>query len=127
MFEANAVVSDGGRYRERDGRVVLAGGSVTVMEEDDMVIATIPIDRISGVSYSTARHPLWNSPTGPAEILKVEGGAFGIRRSGRNWLAFRTAEAAHVVRVSDDTIRGVIAALEERIGRPVEYVAEKKD
>jgi hypothetical protein len=106
---------------------MMAGANIIVMEKDDTVIAALRIDRITGVSYSTARNPLWNSPTGPAELLRVEGGAFGIRRGGRNWLAFHTTDSVQVVRVSDEDIRNVIAALEARIGRPVERVAEKKD
>jgi len=127
MFDADAVVSDGDRHRERDGRLVMADGNISVMEKNDTVIATFPIDRITGVSYSTARHPLWNSPTGPAEVLRVEGGAFGIRRGGRNWLAFHTTDSVHVVRVSDEDVRSVIAALEARMGQPVRRVAERKD
>jgi len=127
MFDADAVVADGDRHRERDGRLVMADGNITVIEKNDTVLATFPINRITGVSYSTARHPLWNSPTGPAEVMRVEGGAFGIRRGARNWLVFHTTDSVHVVRVSDEDIRNVIAALQDRIGRPVRRVAEKKD
>jgi serine/threonine-protein kinase len=127
MFDADAVVADGDRHRERDGRLVMADGKITVVEKNDTVIATFPIDRITGVSYSTARHPLWNSPTGPAEVLRVEGGAFGIRRGARNWLVFHTTDSVHVVRVSDEDIRNVIDALQARIGQPVRRVTEKKD
>jgi serine/threonine-protein kinase len=127
MFDADAVVRDGDRHRERDGRLVMADGNISVMEKNDTVVAIFPIDRITGVSYSTARHPLWNSPTGPAEVLRVEGGTFGIRRGGRNWLAFHTTDSVYVVRVSDENIGSVIAALEARTGQPVRRVAEKKD
>ena len=126
MFDADAVVADGDRHRERDGRLVMADGNITVVEGTNTAIATFPIDRITGVSYSTARHPLWNSPTGPAEVLRVEGGTFGIRRGARNWLVFHTTDSVHVVRVSDEDIRSVIAALQARIGQPVRRVAEKR-
>jgi len=33
----------------------------------------------------------------------------------------------HVVRVSDEDVRSVIAALEARMGQPVRRVAERKD
>jgi hypothetical protein len=90
------------------------------------VIAAISFDGLAGISYSTARHPHWTSPSGPAELLKVEGGAFGIRRR-RNWVALRTREAVQVIRVDDDDIRRVIAALEARSGQRVDRVAEEKD
>jgi serine/threonine-protein kinase len=127
MFDADAVVRDGDRHRERDGKLVMANGNISVMEKNDTVVAIFPIDGITGVSYSTARHPLWNSPTGPAEVLRVEGGTFGIRRGGRNWLAFHTTDSVYVLRVSDENINSVIAALEARMGQPVRRVAEKKD
>ena len=127
MFDADAIVADGDRHRQREGRVMMAGANIIVMEKNDTVIAALRIDRITSVSYSTARQPLWNSPTGPAELLRVEGSTFGIRRGGRNWLAFHTTDSVHVIRVSDDDIQSIIAALEARIGRPVVRVAEKKD
>jgi hypothetical protein len=127
VFDAEAVIADGDKNREREGRIVLAEGLSTVTEKNDRVIGTLSLDRIENISYSTARHPLWNSPAGPAELLKVEGGAFGIRRAGRNWLAFRTTDAVQVIRVRDEDAHNVIVALEARTGRPVERVTEKKD
>jgi hypothetical protein len=67
------------------------------------------------------------SPNGPSELLKVEGGVFGIRQSGRNWIALQTKEAIQVIRVKDEDIRRFITGLEERAGRAVVHVAERKD
>ena len=120
-------IADGDEHRERDGRMMLADGKVTVTDTNGSLIATFPFDRIESISYSTARHPLWNSPAGPAELLRVDGGAFGIRRADRNWVAFRTSDLVQVIRVRDEDVRNVVAALEARTGRAVVRVAEKRD
>ena len=127
VFDAEAVVADGGKFLERDARVVLADGKISVMEKDNNVIAAFAFDGLAGISYSTARHPQWTSPSGPAELFKVEGGAFGIFRGGRNWVVLRTTEAVQVIRVRDNDVERVIAALEARTGRPVDRVARQKD
>jgi serine/threonine-protein kinase len=127
VFEAEAAVLDADKFREREAKVVLADGKISVLHRDNKLIAALAFDSLAGISYSTARHPQWTSPSGPAELLKVEGGAFGIRRSGRNWIALRTSNAVQVIRVRDDDIRNVIAALEARTGRRVDRVAEQKD
>lgn len=127
MFDGDAVVADGGRHRERDARIVVGDGKVTIMERNDTVITSLPVDSITSLNYSTARQPLWLSPDGPAEVLKVEGGAFGIRRGGRNWIALRTTDGVHVIRVRDQDIRSVIGALQTHTGRPVVRVVEKRN
>jgi hypothetical protein len=126
-FDVEAVVADGARFREREARVVLANGTITVAQRNDQVIAGFPLNAVESISYSTARHPLWMSPNGPSELFKVEGGVFGIRQSGRNWIALQTKEAIQVIRVKDEDIGRVITALEERVGRAVVRVAERKD
>jgi serine/threonine protein kinase len=126
VFDADAVVADRGKFRERDARVTLADGKISIAEKDT-VIAALAFDALSGISYSTSRHPQWTSPNGPADLLQVEGGAFGIRRSGRNWIALRTRDAVQIIRVKDDDISRVLAALEARTGRTVDRVAEQKD
>lgn len=126
-FEADAVVADRDRHRERDARVTLADGKITITERNNRAIATLAFDAITGISYSTSRHPQWNSPAGPSDVLKVEGGAFGIRRAGRNWLALRAGDTLQVIRVRDADVRRVIEALETRTGRAVDRVPEEKD
>jgi serine/threonine-protein kinase len=126
-FEAEAVVADRDKFRERDARVVLSNGTINILEKNNTPIAAVPFETLAGISYSTARHPQWTSPNGPAELLQVEGGAFGIRRSGRNWIALRTRDAVQIIRIKDDDLQRVIAALEARAGRSVDRVAEPKD
>jgi hypothetical protein len=127
VFDGNAVVADGNRFRERNARIMFDDGTLTIVEQDGTILASHAFDTITGISYSTTRHPLWNSPDGPAELLEVEGGAFGIRRGGRNWVAFATTGGPQVIRVKDEDIRGVISAIQAHTGRPVVRVLEKRD
>jgi len=127
VFDAKAVVVEGGKNRERDAKALLSDGKITVTEKNDSVIAAIPYGTIVGLTHSNSKQPLWNSPGGPAELVKVEGGAFGFFKGGRNWLAVRTKDTSLVLRVSDEEVRRVIAALEERTRQKVERVVESKD
>jgi serine/threonine-protein kinase len=127
LFDAKAVVADGDKNRERDAKAVIADGHITVTEKNDKVIASIPVDTIVGITYSNSRQPRWNSPAGPADVLKVEGGAFGFLKGGRNWIALRTKDTSLVLRVDDADTRRTITALEERTGHTVDRVVEKKD
>lgn len=125
VFTAKAVVVDGGKNREHDAVAELADGKVTVTETNKRVIAAIPYSAIVGMSQSNSKQPLWNSPKGPAEMMKVEAGAFGFRKGGRNWLAVRTKDTSLVLRVGDENVRRIIEALESRTRQKVARVAEK--
>jgi len=130
-FAAKAVVVDGGRYRERDAVVQLAEGSVTVKERDDRqkAIYQFPIASVSELIYSNSRQPLTATPTGPVEVMRVEGGAFGFLKGGgaRNWLSMRTNDSLLVLRLEDDDAVTVMEALESRTGVTPERLVEGKD
>jgi hypothetical protein len=126
-FGARAVVRDRGTFREREANIVLSDGKINIVDKSNTVIALLTFDALAGISYSTSRHPQWTSPNGPVDLLQVDGGAFGIRRSGRNWIALRGNDTVQIIRVKDDDVRRVLAALEARAGRLVDRVAEKKE
>jgi serine/threonine-protein kinase len=130
QFEAKAVVVDGDRRRERDAVVVLADGAVTVKERDraEKAIYVVPLDTVVGLTYSNSRQPLWSSPDGPAEAMRVEGGAFGfLKGGGRNWFGLRTKDSLLVVRVEDAAVGPVTAGLQDHTGLTVERLIEPKD
>lgn len=130
QFEAKAVVLDGDRRRERDAVVVLADGAVTVKERDraEKAIYVVPLDTVVGLTYSNSRQPLWSSPDGPAEAMRVEGGAFGfLKGGGRNWFGLRTRDSLLVVRVEDAAVGPVTAGLQDHTGLTVERLIEPKD
>lgn len=130
QFEAKAVVLDGDRRRERDAVVVLADGAVRVKERDraEKAIYVVPLDMVVGLTYSNSRQPLWSSPDGPAEAMRVEGGAFGfLKGGGRNWFGLRTKDSLLVVRVEDAAVGPVTAGLQDHTGLTVERLIEPKD
>lgn len=126
-FEARAVVVDGDKRRERDAGILIADGTVTVSQADGAVLYSLPVSTLTGLTYSNSRQPLWNSPNGPAEAMRVESGAFGFLKGGRNWLGFRTPEALMVLRVDDSIVGRVIAGLQERTGLTVARLIEPKE
>ncbi|MEQ1870020.1 MAG: protein kinase [Vicinamibacterales bacterium] len=125
-FEAKAVVADGDKYRERDARVLLADGSVSVIQTDGKPLYQVSVSDLTNLTYSNSRQPLWNSPSGPAEAMRVEGGGF-LGRGRRNWLGLRTPAALLVVRVDDVASGRVSAALQERTGLTVARLIEPKE
>ncbi len=127
VFDAKAVVVDAGKNREHDVTVRMAEGQVTVTEKNQVLVTTVPYQTLLGVNYSNSKQPLWNSPAGPAEVVKVEGGAFGFLKGGRNWLVLRTRDSSVVLRVDDEDLHKVMTAMEDRTGVKVERVVERKD
>jgi eukaryotic-like serine/threonine-protein kinase len=128
-FDARAVVADGDKRRERDATVMVADGTVAVTDKDKngTALYTIPIDSVIGMTYSNSRQPLWNSPSGPAEAMKVEAGAFGFLKGGRNWFGLQTKDSLLFLRVDDEAVGRVTAGLQERTGLTLQRLAEPKD
>ena len=127
FFDAKTVVAEGGKNREHDTKILLASGKLTVTESNDRLVTTVAFADIVGISVSSSRQPMWNSPQGPAEMMKVEAGKLGFFKGGRNWLGVRTADTSLVIRVDDEDLKKVIAAIEERTGKKVVRVVERKD
>jgi serine/threonine-protein kinase len=126
VFSAQTVVVEGGRNRQRDSTVQVGNGRVTVTGKDNAVITTVPFGDVVGFTYSNTKQPMWNSPEGPAEIAHLDGGAFGFLRGDQHWVSLRTAAMSLVLRVRDQDSRRVVAGIEERTGRKVEVVSDRK-
>jgi hypothetical protein len=124
-FSAQTVVVDGGKHRQREATVELANGVVSVVGKDSPLSASVPVAGIVGVTYSKSKQPLWNTPQGPAEIAHLDGGAFGFLRGDQDWVSLRTEHMSLVLRVREQEVRTVIAALEEPLGRKVERVERR--
>jgi hypothetical protein len=82
----------------------------------------MPFASVVGFTYSNSRQPLWNSPQGPAEIVHIDGGAFGFLRGDQHWVSLRTDRMSLVLRVRDQESRRIVLGIEERLGRKVETV-----
>jgi len=125
-FSAQTVVVEDGKNRQRDTNIELANGFVTVKGKDNKPVTTVPYDAVIGFTYSNSKQPMWNTPQGPAEIVHLDGGAFGFFRGDQHWVSLRTEGMSLVLRLREEDRRRVIAAFEERIGKPVERVGEAK-
>lgn len=128
-FDARVVVADGDKRREREATVLIADGNVTVSEKEKSAKAlyVVPVESLVGLTYSISRQPLWNSPDGPAEAMKVEGGAFGFLKGGKNWFGLQTNDSLLVLSVDDEAVGRVTAGLQERTGLKLQRLAEPKD
>jgi hypothetical protein len=131
VFDARALVRDEDRARERDARLVLADGRVTVTPNDDdsRPLHSVPYDSVLSISYSFGRDPLWNSPRGPVAVTRTDG---PLRKFGfsvaKHWIAIRTnaKDRLIVVRVNEPSVPKILSALEERTGRTPELVTPRK-
>jgi serine/threonine-protein kinase len=126
-FDAKALVGQGQKQRERDAQILLADGKVTVTAGNTDILHSVPYSGIMAVSYSRGRDPLWNSPQGPAPVVKMGGGAFGFIRGERHWIALRTRDSFVVLRLQDTQIKQVLGALQERTGHVPERVLGRKN
>jgi hypothetical protein len=129
-FEGKAVVKDGDKQREHDARVSLSDGVITVTVRFDRtsetVLSTIPFGSLLSVSYSKSKQPLWATSTGARQVLRLDV-ALGFFKGDRHWLSLRTSDAFVVLRVDGDDVNSVLAAIEERTGRTVERLGDRKD
>jgi hypothetical protein len=123
---ARTLSGDFDKAREREVRLVIGADRLTMHAAgSDDLLQTVPYAALLSISYSKGRDPQWQSPGGPATVLRAEGGALGIFRGERHWLSLRMLERFVVVRVEGRDVDRVIAALEARTGRSVERVASR--
>ncbi len=129
-FQAKALMKDGDRDREHDARVVLADGAVSVTVRLDgtseSVLSTTPFGSLKSVSYSKSKQPLWTAPAGPMQVLHLDV-PLGFFKGDRHWLSLRTGDSFVVLRINADDVSGVVAAFEERTGRAVDRLGDRKD
>lgn len=117
--------------RERDARLILAEGKVTLTADDNQdSIHSVPYENVLSIHYSTGRDPQWLSPEGPATVAKAGSGFLGIR-GDRFWVSLRTKDTKDpfvVLRFLNlGAARSGVKALEERTGHTVDIVPERKD
>ncbi len=131
VFETTVLVADGRKQRERGGRLVLSDRHLTVTATGDMrkPLHSVPYDRVASISYSRGPDPMWNSPEGPAMVARMQSGVsrlLGVSVQ-KHWIAVRTNTATRfvVLRFEDTQIREVLAAFEERTGRPPQAVRKR--
>lgn len=122
IVDVRFVAADGTRVRERDAIMTFSSGVLTVAERKGAVVRSIPYEQIMSVNYSRSRQPMWNSPAGPAPVMRVGGGAFGMFRSDPHWVSIRTKDVFVVLRVGAEHLRGLPAAFSDRTGVTMDIV-----
>jgi hypothetical protein len=131
VFDARALVGSK-KPRERDAKLLLADGEITVTADDGarQVLYSVPYASVISISYSRGPHPMWNSPRGPAPVARAGGtlGRLGIFLE-RDWVALRTSTKDQFVslRFDDVVVRRVLLALEERTGRAPQVIVVEPD
>jgi len=129
-FEAKAFVKENEKEKEHDAKVLLSEGIVTVTvrldRTSEAVLSTIPFGSVTSVSYSKSKQPLWTTPSGPKQVFRLDT-ALGFFKGDRHWLSLRTNDAFIVLRIDGDDVNSIVAALEERTGRTVERLVDRKD
>jgi serine/threonine-protein kinase len=129
-FGAKAVVRDGTKQREQDAKVLMSGGVITVTvrfdRSSETVLSTIPFRSLTSVSYSKGKQPQYTTSGGAKQALRIDA-AIGFFKGDRHWVSLRTNDTFVVLRVDGDDINSVLAAIEERTGRTVERIVDRKD
>jgi serine/threonine-protein kinase len=130
-FDAIALLGSGTRRQERKANVVLADGEIRVHANGSQkLLQSVPYADVTSISYSHGRDPLWNAPGGPAAVARTDLD-FGMFWTDRHWLSLHTPNEAGqfvVLRLENDAqARRVITALEERTGRKVVTVSERRN
>ena len=129
-FEAKAFVKENEKEKEHDAKVLMSEGIVTVTvrldRTSEAVLSTIPFGSVLSVSYSKSKQPLWTTPSGPKQVFRLDT-ALGFFKGDRHWLSLRTNDAFIVLRVDGDDVNSIVGALEERTGRAVERLVDRKD
>lgn len=125
VFDTKVLVG----VRQRDARLVLADGTITVTPTDHArPLHSVPYGRVVSISYSRGRDPMWNSPKGPARLARTGGGSVLEKLDGlfieRHWVSLRTdgQEKFVILRIGDEQVRRVLAALEERTSQKPERI-----
>jgi hypothetical protein len=123
-FDARALVGKASGARQRHARLLLADGKITVTADDGTrTLHSIHYGEVISISYSRGRDPMWNSPERPARLARTGGGNLLEKLDGLfvdpHWIALRTEGKKDfvILRVEDEQVRRVLAALEERTGQ----------
>jgi serine/threonine protein kinase len=131
VFEATALIGAGVQQRERSAQLLLADGRISVVPSDDAQnpLHSVSYNDVLLVTYSRGQDPMWNSPDGPAPVVRVRGGALaalGIALE-REWISLRTRNEDQfiVLRLSETLVEPVLVALEERTGRTPQRVGAR--
>jgi serine/threonine-protein kinase len=131
VFRTKTLVGADSRHRERDARLVLAEGTITLTADDTGdLLHRVAYNGVVSVNYSQSADPMRNGPKGPLKIARAPGGPLRLLGVSieRNWISLRTNTDTRFVifRVDESQVRRLLSALEERTGCPPQVVGPRK-
>jgi hypothetical protein len=130
-FVTKGLVGSGRERRVRDVRLVLAGKSITVTDDETRQrLQVVRYDDVSAITYSRGRDPMWNLSDGPAPIARTSGRFSRVLGLGarRHWISLmtRTDRRFVILQVTDSQVGDVLSALEERTERTPQLLEARK-
>jgi serine/threonine-protein kinase len=131
VFRTKTLVGAARRHRERDARLVLAEGTITLTADDTGdLLHRVAYNGVVSVNYSQSADPMWNGPKGPLTVARAPSGPLRLLGVSieRNWISLRTNTDTRfvVLRVDESQVRRLLSALEERTGCPPQVVGSRK-
>jgi hypothetical protein len=112
------LVSDDDKASDRDASLRLEPDRLQVVDGGRTLNSTAYRD-IIGLFYSHSREPKWATPAGTTVPVAKVGGKFSFLKGAPHWITVRTKAAFIPMRVQDDDLDRVIAALEARTGTKI--------
>jgi len=84
------------------------------------------LEQLSKRAGSKSKQPLWGTLNNSRQVLRLDV-PLGFFKGDRHWLSLRTNDAFPVLRIDSDDAGGVVEAFEERTGRTVDRLSDRKD
>jgi serine/threonine protein kinase len=119
------LVIEGTRSREQDAKIHLADGRIIIIAVGERLVASFPYEDVLTLSSSRSRQPRWRNADGTDSGAVLPGGAFGLFKSDRTWLAMQTRAHTYVVRADRDQIEPLVHAASDRTGLTIVHVTGK--
>jgi hypothetical protein len=131
IFDTKTIVGSK-KPRERDAKLLLDETNIVLTADDGarQELYSVPYESVIAIIHSRSRYPMWESPQGPAPVVRASG---GLGRLGifvdRDWISLRTSTRHQFVcmRFDDVFVKRVLFALEERTGRAPKVIVEEPE
>jgi len=119
--QVRLLVAEGERGREREGRLQLANGHVSVVSQSGGApIMSLANGAVTAIFFSRSKQPRWRDASGQQIESKLDLGRMGFLRGDRNWVILMTSNDPVILRVEDSALKTVLPALEERTGQKIQ-------
>ena len=107
------LVSSNGQAADRDASLRLGSEGLQVVD-GTQTLHSAAYQEVIGLFHSHSREPRWTTPGGTSAPVAKAGGKFSFLKGAPDWITVRTKNVFIPLRVPDDDLDRVIAALEAR-------------